>query len=122
MHRILFFAGACALSAAVALGAHALQPEQPININTATAEELEELPRVGKATAARIIEWRDENGPFSRVEELLNIQGIGERTFERIKPHVTVGGDAEDRPGTPLDGPETPSHGDRGLVSPAFSA
>ena len=35
--------------------------------------------------------WREENGPFSRVEELMNVPGIGERTFERIRPHVTVG-------------------------------
>ncbi len=96
MHSILKIAGACALAVAFAAGAQALQPERPVNINTATAEELAELPRVGPATATRIIEWREENGPFSRVEELLNVPGIGERTFERIKPHVTVGAAEKD--------------------------
>ncbi len=79
------------------------QPEEPININTATAEELTELPRIGKVTAARIVAWREENGPFAEIEELLNVQGIGERTFERVRPHVTVG-----KPEKPRRGQTTP--------------
>ncbi len=104
MHQTLCkLLGASALAFGLAFGltsgAQAIhQPEQPVNINTATAEELVELPRVGPATAARIIEWREENGPFARIEELMNVQGIGERTFERIKPHVTVGDAEEKRP------------------------
>ncbi len=75
----------------------AAQPEEPIDINTASVEELTRLPRIGEVTATRIVEWREENGPFTRVEELLNVQGIGERTFERIRPHVKV--DSDDRAG-----------------------
>ena len=86
--RVLFLtAAALAASAAVA----ALQPAEPVNINTATVEQLTELPRIGEVTATRIVEWREENGPFSSTEELMNVQGIGERTFERLRPHVTVG-------------------------------
>lgn len=92
------FLALVALVASAMLGASAMQPAEPININTATAEELTELPRIGDVTAARIVKWREENGPFSTTEELLNVQGIGERVYERIRPHVTVG-DADRRGG-----------------------
>lgn len=95
--RIPFLA-LVALVASAMLGVSAMQPEEPININTATAEELTELPRIGDVTAARIVEWREENGPFATTEELMNVQGIGERVYERIRPHVTVG-DADRRGG-----------------------
>ena len=71
--------------------APAAQPESPIDINTASAEELTQLPRVGPATAKKIVAWREENGPFTSTKELLNVDGIGERTYELIEPHVTVG-------------------------------
>lgn len=97
------FLALVALVATAMLGVSAMQPEEPININTATAEELTELPRIGKVTAARIVAWREENGPFAEIEELLNVQGIGERTFERVRPHVTVG-----KPEKPRRGQTTP--------------
>ena len=96
--RIPFLA-LVALVASAMLGASGIQPEEPININTATAEELTQLPRIGEVTAARIVQWREDNGPFASTEELMNVQGIGERVYERIRPHVTVG-DA-DRPENP---------------------
>lgn len=78
------------------------QPEEPVNINTATVEQLTELPRIGEVTATRIVKWREENGPFSSTEELMNVQGIGERVYERIRPHVTVGERGQrDRSGLP---------------------
>ena len=85
------FLALVALVASAMLGVSAMQPEEPININTATAEELTELPRIGAVTAERIVKWREENGPFASTEELMNVQGIGERVYERIRPHVTVG-------------------------------
>lgn len=63
----------------------------PVNVNTATAEQLEELPGIGRATAARIIEYRQKNGPFKKVEDLMNVRGIGEKSFLNLKPLVTVG-------------------------------
>lgn len=87
--RISFLA-LVALVASAMLGVSAMQPEEPININTATEEQLTELPRIGEVTAARIVKWREENGPFGSTEELMNVQGIGERLYERIRPHVTV--------------------------------
>jgi len=62
-----------------------------ININTALAEELDKLPNIGPARAADIISYREENGGFQSIEELKNISGIGDKTFEEMKDLVTVG-------------------------------
>lgn len=61
-----------------------------VNLNTADATQLEELPEVGPVTAEAIIAWRTENGGFTAVEELLEVDGIGEKTLATIAPHVTV--------------------------------
>ena len=65
--------------------------KSPININTATAAELEGLPGIGAKTAARIIEYRQKNGPFKKVEELMNVRGVGEKSFLKLKPQLTLG-------------------------------
>ncbi len=62
----------------------------PLNLNTATAADLQALPGVGAATAKLIIEHRQKNGGFKKVEELMNIRGIGEKSFLKLKPMVTV--------------------------------
>jgi competence protein ComEA len=62
----------------------------PVNLNTATAADLEKLPGIGPATAARIVEYRQKNGAFKKAEELMNVQGIGEKTFLKLKSLVTV--------------------------------
>ncbi len=61
-----------------------------VNINTATAAELERLPRIGPKTAERIVAFRETNGPFRRVEDLMLIRGIGEKTFEGLRAYVVV--------------------------------
>ena len=62
-----------------------------VNINTASATEIATLPGVGAKMAARIIEYRQKNGPFKKVEELMNVRGIGEKNFLKLKPQLAVG-------------------------------
>lgn len=61
-----------------------------VNINSASAAELETLPRVGPAMSARIIAWRETNGRFSSVDDLLAVTGVGEKTLEGFRDLVTV--------------------------------
>ena len=64
--------------------------EHPININTASASELAEIPEIGEKTAKAIIAYREENGPFATVWDLERIAGIAESKMETIEPYVTV--------------------------------
>jgi len=64
--------------------------EGKININTATKEELKTLDRIGDKLAERIIEYRQNHGPFKSIEEIKNVNGIGEKIFESIKDSITV--------------------------------
>ena len=65
-------------------------PGALVNLNTATLAELETLPDVGPVTAQAILDWREAHGGFSAVEELLEVDGIGDATLEKLTPHVTV--------------------------------
>ena len=61
-----------------------------VNLNTATAQQLEALPGVGPVTAAAIVAWREEHGGFTAATELQEISGIGPKTFSKLEPHITV--------------------------------
>jgi competence protein ComEA len=63
----------------------------PVNINTATVGELDTLPGIGPSTAQKIVDYRDENGPFTSVEAILNVSGIGEAKFDQMAPYITIG-------------------------------
>ncbi len=65
-------------------------PADPVNLNLADQAELESLPQVGPVTAAAIIAWRDAHGGFSAVDQLIEVDGIGEKTLQQIAPHATV--------------------------------
>lgn len=61
-----------------------------VNINTASVEELDSLDGIGPTIAQRIIDYREENGPFQTIEDILNVSGIGPSTFDQIKDQITV--------------------------------
>ncbi|WP_372681627.1 ComEA family DNA-binding protein [Desulfosarcina sp.] len=63
---------------------------EPININTAPVEQLSELDRVGAKFAERIVEYREKNGPFKAPEEIMNVKGIGKKTWEANKDRIVV--------------------------------
>jgi competence protein ComEA len=69
-------------------------PKAKININTAPAAELETLPRIGPKVAQRIVDYRTKNGSFKRIDDLMKVQGIGEKIFDEIKDLITVGAEA----------------------------
>ena len=68
------------------------QSKEVVNINTASAEELAQLPRVGPALSQRIVDFRKENGNFKKTEDLILVKGIGEKTFKNLEPFITVEG------------------------------
>ena len=78
-------AAAASPSAGVPSGPVAL-----VNLNTASESELDTLPEVGPVTAASILQWRDQHGGFTSVDELLEVDGIGEVTLGKLAPYVTV--------------------------------
>jgi len=80
------------LEAAAVPGSHAKhgKPVQPVNLNTATADQLQTIPTIGPATAQRIIDWRTQHGRFTSVSQLRQVRGIGERKLADLKDSVTV--------------------------------
>jgi competence ComEA-like helix-hairpin-helix protein len=75
---------------ATAFGAASEEKVSRVNVNTASADELATLPGIGPSYAKRIVDYREKNGPFKRVEDLLNVQGIGEKTLEKIRDKVVA--------------------------------
>lgn len=65
-------------------------PAKPVDLNTATIEELEQLPGIGPTTAQAIVRFRKKSGPFQRVEDLLAIRRISKARLEKLRPYVTV--------------------------------
>lgn len=64
---------------------------EKININTASLDELQKLPRVGPQIAQRILDYRKENGNFKKIEDIMKVRGIGEKVFGQLKDMITVG-------------------------------
>jgi competence protein ComEA len=62
----------------------------PINLNTASVAQLETLPGIGRSTAERILEYRQKNGSFKKIEDLMNVRGVGEKSFLKLKPLIPV--------------------------------
>jgi comEA protein len=98
MTRTLMAALAAMALSTVAIGAQGKAPAAkavasataPVNLNTATAEQLATIPGVGPKMAERIIDYRQKNGSFKKLEDLMNVSGIGEKNFLKMKPLITV--------------------------------
>jgi competence protein ComEA len=67
-----------------------VQSSEKVNLNSATAEQLQTLPGVGPAMAKSILEYRTKVGKFSKIEELMNVKGIGEKRFQQMKERLTL--------------------------------
>lgn len=79
----------------VAAGASAPSPAGRIDLNRASAAELETLPMIGPKKAGEIIRWRAEHGPFREPRDLMKVRGIGEKTYDRVAPYIAVAGAPE---------------------------
>jgi competence protein ComEA len=92
----LFFLALLALAAPAAAAAQAPAPApsaakaHTIDLNSATLADLESLPGIGRSTAQRILDHRQKIGGFKKIEELMNVKGIGEKSFLKLKPLVSV--------------------------------
>ena len=67
----------------------------PVNLNTAALEELDTLPGIGESLAGRIIAWREANGPFESIEQIMEVSGIGEAKFAELEGRITVDSEGE---------------------------
>ncbi len=112
MHRFSSIVSILVLLATVGAGAAQEKPAAPkpaskpaaaatapINLNTATVAQLETLPGIGARTAQAIVDHRQKNGSFKKIEELMNIKGIGEKSFLKLKPMITVVSEKPEKPG-----------------------
>ncbi len=87
---VLFFV--ICVAASFAAAAETGQSAGVVNINTADANQLQLLPKVGPALAARIIDYREANGPFKTVEEIVAVKGIGDSSLEKLEPYLATSG------------------------------
>src|SRR5258708_28091779 len=76
-------------------------PAKPVNINTATSEELQQVPGIGPATAEKILQMRKSYGAFKSVDDLLAIRGLGTKRLEKMRKYLTVGKPAPTTPPPP---------------------
>jgi comEA protein len=86
------------LSCAVPAFAKKIPPAHPIDLNTATVKELEQLPGVGPTTAKAIVDFRTKAGRFRRIDDLLVIRGISDAKLKKMRPYITVGPPAKKSP------------------------
>ena len=88
---VLAAAGAAASPEAAKAAPAAAARSGAVDLNSASEEQLQEVPGIGPSLAKKIVDFRKENGPFKSVDDLLKVRGIGEKSLERLRPHLTVG-------------------------------
>src|SRR5260370_30201470 len=91
--------------AAFFLGEKKKPPLQPVNLNTATVLELQQVPGIGPATADKILKMRKSYGAFKSVDDLLAIRGLGPKRLEKMRKYLTVGKSAKPKPVQPAANP-----------------
>src|SRR6266446_765566 len=96
-----FFLLSCFLLFCSSLEAKKKPPARPVNINTATSEELQQVPGIGPATAEKILQMRKSYGAFKSVDDLLAIRGLGAKRLEKMRKYLTVGKPAATKPAAP---------------------
>jgi competence protein ComEA len=87
----LLFLSLSLICAPAVLGGKKKPPLRPVNIDTATSEELQQVPGIGPATAEKILQMRKSYGPFKSVDDLLAIRGLGQKRLEKMRKYLTVG-------------------------------
>lgn len=90
--RKILFASLILLALAATAVADEAAPAGVVNVNTADAAQLALLPGIGPSTAQRIVAWREEHGAFKKVTDLMQVKGVGDATFEKISPYLTLEG------------------------------
>ncbi len=88
---VLVCASAAPAAAAPSAAPKAAASEaRPIDLNTADSAALETVPGIGKSLSQRILTFREKNGPFQSVDDLLKVQGVGEKSIQKLRPYLTV--------------------------------
>lgn len=86
----IIIASLCA--SAFAAEVQSAAPAGVVNINTADAKQLSLLPRVGMKAAQRVVDYRNQHGPFAKATDLMQVKGFGDKTFERLNSYITLSG------------------------------
>jgi competence protein ComEA len=89
---IVILVSLCTSAFAAGSQGSAAAPNGVVNINTADVAQLTFLPRIGVKAAQRIVDYRKQHGPFAKATDLMQVKGIGEKSFERLRPYLTVDG------------------------------
>lgn len=92
IHALALPAAALAQAAAKPAATSSARLDGVVNVNQASSSELELLPGVGPARAKAIVDYRNTNGAFERIDDLLRVSGIGKRALERLRPYVVLEG------------------------------
>jgi comEA protein len=103
--RLIFFAALTLCVAVTPCLAKKKPPEKPVNLNTATSEELQQVPGIGPVTAGKILQMRKSYGSFKSVDDLLAVRGLGAKRLEKMRKYLTVGKPAGTKPTLPSTKP-----------------